>query len=159
MHRLNQAFLATAVVLALLGGVAAADFTRTLDEAEDAGLIKDQVRTELSDADVVDDRFVLTVRIHNPTRFPLQLNGAYTVVSSEDDRISYGSIVNHDTIPSEIPVRGSVEVTYEFALSDEQATELKRALRDGPVTVKGKHAVQFRETNFSVPYSGEVGGS
>lgn len=159
MHRLNQAFFVTVLLLTLLGSVAAADFTQTLGNAESAGLIKDQIRTELLEADVVDERFVLTVRIHNPSQFSLDLNGAYTVVSKNDDRITYGTIVNHEEVPSTVPARGSVTVTYGFALSPDQAERLRKALRRGPVNVSGQHSLQFHETKFSASFSGEVGRS
>lgn len=159
MHRLNQTFLAIVVLSALLGGVAAADYTRTLGDAEDAGLIKTQVQTELLSADVEDGEFVLSLRIENPTQFSLGLNGAYAVASADDDRISYGTIVNHDKIPPHIPSQGGIEVTYRFALSDDQAQRLSRALEEGPVKVNGQHSVRLHETKFSIPFSGQVGGS
>lgn len=158
MHRLNQVFLATVVVLGLLGGFSAGEYTRTLGDVEDAGLVKQQIETELRSAAVEDGRFVLTVRIHNPTRFRLALNGAYTVVSSDGDRITYGTIVNHGSIPEAVPPRDSVRVTYAFALSDSQATRLERALERGPVHVEGTHALQLHDTKFSASFSGEVGG-
>lgn len=159
MHRVNRVFLAVVVVLALLGGTAAVDFSRTLGDLDDAGLLKEQVRTELVRADVVDETFVLEARIHNPTRFTIQLEGAFAQVSDDGDRITYGSIVNHEELPPRIPADGTVAVRYEFALSGDQAAALEEALADGTVTVSGQHAARLHDTKFSIPYSGRVGDS
>lgn len=158
MHRLNKAFFVLTLSLALLGGVSAADFSQTLGDMQDAGLVEEQVETEILSGDVVDGEFVLQVEIRNPTRFSLDLNGAYMAASADGDRLAYGSIVNHDEIPEEIPARGSVNVEYVFALSDEQAEQLKAALNEGSVTVSGQHSVQLEDTRFSISFTGEVEG-
>jgi len=158
MHRLNKAFFVITLSLALLGGVAVADYSRTLGDVKDAGFVANQIETELQSGEVVDDEFVLVVEIRNPTRFALDLNGAFMAATADSDRLAYGSIVNHDEIPEEIPARGSVTVEYAFALSDDQAGELRSALEEGTVSVSGQHSVQLRDTQFSVSFTGEVGG-
>lgn len=157
MHRLNKTFFLVTLSLALLGGVSAADYSQSLGDVQDAGLVEEQIETEIRSGEVVDGEFVLRVEIRNPTRFTLDLNGAYSSVSDDGETLTYGTIVNHDEIPGEIPARDSVAVEYAFALSDDQAEELQAALDRGPVEVTGQHSVQLRETKFSVSFSGEVG--
>lgn len=159
MHRLNKTFFVVTLSLALLGGVSAADYSRTLGDVQDAGLVEEQIETEITSGEVRDGEFVLRVEIRNPTRFTLGLNGAYSSVSDDGDTLAYGTIVNHDEIPAEIPPRDSIEVEYAFALSDEQAEELQAALENDTVQVTGQHSVQLRDTRFSVSFSGEVGSA
>lgn len=158
MHRLNKAFFVLTLSLALLGGVSVVDFSQTLGDIQDAGIVAEQIETEVESGEVADGEFVLQVEIRNPTRFTLDLNGAFMSAAADSDRLAYGSIVNHDEIPDEIPARGSVNVEYVFALSDEQAGELQTALDEGTVTVSGQHSVELKDTRFSVSFSGEVGG-
>lgn len=158
MHRLNKAFFALTLSLALLGGVSVVDFSQTLGDIQDAGIVAEQIETEVESGEVADGEFVLQVEIQNPTRFTLDLNGAFMSVAADGDRLAYGSIVNHDEIPDEIPARDTVSVEYVFALSDDQAEELQTALDDGAVTVSGQHSVQLRDTKFSVSFTGEVDG-
>lgn len=159
MHRLNQVFLVITLALGLLGGVAVADYSQSLGTLEDAGLVESQVETAVVSGQVVDGQFVLEVRIQNPTRFALELNGAYMTVSTGEERIAYGTIVNHGEIPETIPPRGSVAVTYEFALSQQQAEKLRSAMESGSVDVTGRHAVQLAETQFAIEFTGEVSGA
>lgn len=159
MHRLNKLFLVFTLSLILLGGVSVAEFSQSLGDVQDAGLVEDQVETDVASGDVVDGQFVLRVEISNPTRFSLDLNGAFTTLSSDGETLAFGSIVNHDEIPSEIPARGSVTVEYEFALSDEQEAEVRTAMDEGSVKVTGQHAVQLKDTQFSISFAGEVTGS
>lgn len=156
MHRLNQAFLLVTLALGLLGGVAVADYSQTLGTLEDAGLVESQIETTIVSGEVVDGQFVLEVRIENPTRFDLELNGAYMAASTGAERIAYGTIVNHGEIPDTIPPRDSVTVTYEFALSQQQAEKLRAAMESGTVEVTGRHAVQLAETKFAIEFTGEV---
>lgn len=158
MHRLNKAFFALTLSLALLGGVSVVDFSQTLGDIQDAGIVAEQIETEVESGEVADGEFVLQVEIQNPTRFTLDLNGAFMSVAADGDRLAYGSIVNHDEIPDEIPARDTVSVEYVFALSDDQAEELQTALDDGAVTVSGQHSVQLRDTKFSISFTGEVDG-
>ena len=159
MHRLNQAFLVVTISLALLGGVSVFGFMGSLGDVQDAGLIESQVQTDVVAGEVVDGEFLLRVEIRNPTRFSIDLNGAYTTVSADGDRVAYGTIVNHGEIPSEIPARETVTVDYAFALSDEQAEELQAAMDEGTVQVSGQHAVKLKDTKFSISFTGEVGGA
>lgn len=158
MHRLNKAFFALTLSLALLGGVSVADFSQTLGDVQDAGIVAEQIETEVESGEVVDGEFALQVEVRNPTRFALDLNGAFMSAAEDNDRLAYGSIVNHDEIPAEIPARGTVNVEYVFALSDDQAEQLQTAMEEGSVTVTGQHSVQLRDTKFSVSFTGEVDG-
>lgn len=157
MHRLNKIFFAVTISLALLGGVSAVDFAQTLGDIQDASLVAEQIETEVASGEVVDGEFVLEIEIHNPTRFSLDLGGAFMSASSDGERIAYGSIVNHENIPETIPARGSVEATYVFALSDSQAEQLSTALNEGTVNISGQHSVTLEDTRFSVSFTGEVG--
>lgn len=157
MHRLNQAFFVVVLALALVGGVAVADYSRTLGDLQDAGLVESQVETTVVSGDVSENTFVLEVRIENPTRFDLDLNGAYMSAGQGGERLAYGSIVNHDEITARIPSQETVEVRYEFALSQRQAENMRAALEDGTVDVTGQHAVQLADTNFAIEFTGEVG--
>lgn len=157
MHRLNKVFFAVTISLALLGGVSVVDFGQTLGDIEDASLVAEQIETEVLTGEVVDGEFVLEVEIQNPTRFSLDLGGAYMSASSDGERMAYGSIVNHEDIPGEIPARGSVKVTYVFALSDTQADRLSTALDEGTVDISGEHSVTLEDTRFSISFTGEVG--
>ncbi|MEF8800338.1 MAG: hypothetical protein V5A38_04370 [Halolamina sp.] len=158
MHRLNKAFFVLTVSLALLGGVSVVDYSQTLGDFQDAGIVAEQIETEIRSGEVAEGEFVLQVEIRNPTRFTLDLNGAYMAASADGDRLAYGPIVNHDEIPETIPARGAVNVEYVFALSDDQAQGLQAVLDDGTVTVTGQHSVQLRDTQFSVSFTGEVDG-
>lgn len=157
MHRLNQAFLAVVLVLSLFGGVAVADYSSGLGTLKDAGLVESQVETTVISGAVTNETFTLEVRVENPTRFDLQLNGAYMALSNGNERVAYGSIVNHDELPPGIPPKDSVRIRYELALSQHQAEELRAALEDGPVEVAGRHGVQLEDTSFSIEFTGEVG--
>lgn len=157
MHRLNQTFLVVVLTLGLVGGVAVADYSRTLGNLEKAGLVESQVETTLLSGEVSDERFVVEVQIENPTRFDLDLNGAYMAATDGNDRLAYGTIVNHDDIVSEIPAQESVTVRYEFALSQQQAEDMRVALDNGTVDVTGQHAVRLADTNFAIEFQGEVG--
>lgn len=158
MHRLNKAFFVLTLSLALLGGVSVVDFSQTLGDIQDAGIVAEQIETEVESGEIVDGEFVLQMEIRNPTRFTLDLNGAFMSVAADNDRLAYGSIVNHDEIPDEIPARDTISVEYVFALSDDQAEELQTALDEGSVTISGQHSVQLRDTKFSVSFTGEVDG-
>lgn len=151
MRRVNVVFVAVVVGAALSGAVAAAGFGTELRAIDTISLVEDQVRTEVTDLQVVDDELRLTVRLSNPTGYPIGLEGTFVrVFQNGRTQVAYGAGQRVDDNAGHVPARGELTAEYVVGLTAEQAEAVRSAFEAGPVRLTVFHSLTLRGEPFEI---------
>ncbi len=150
MNSREAVFVGLVAVSLVLGGVTALDFGDRLGDIDTATDIEGEMTVNLANAAVEDDRFVATVRIHNPTDSTVVLQNAGLRIHNDSvQRIAAGPGRRLDDGPSEVGPGDTVEATFGLRLSDDGQQRVQSALgRDARLSMN--IGMRYRSTEFDV---------
>lgn len=164
MRRVNIVFVVLVAGAVLTGGVAASGFGSELQTIDTIGVVHGQLGTDVTDLRLADGELVVSVRLTNPTGYPIQLGGTFVRVAQEDSvQLAYGAGTRLDDGPERIPSHGRLDARYSVGLTADQADRVRAAFESGPVQVSVAHSLSlggksFQLTRSNITVSGEVAG-
>jgi LEA14-like dessication related protein len=148
MDRVDRVFATVVVVSVVLGAVSVAGFADSLATRERALSLSDEIAVTLTDAELDDGAFVLSVRIRNPTSVDVTATGVFVSVGDGNTRLAYGSATGFKS--RTVPANTTRRIRVSVPLTPEQAARLRDALAQGQVVVTTRYGMVFEGVPFVV---------
>lgn len=163
MRRVNTVFVGVVAVSVAVGGVAGAGFGGELDAINTIDIVDQQLDSTVTELRLVDGTLRVSIRIENPTGYPVRLHGTFVrVFEGSREQLAYGSGQRLDDAGDVVPARGHLSPRYLITLSPEQADRLRAEFRRDTVRLTVFHSMSLRGERFriartNITVRGEVG--
>lgn len=163
MRRVNTVFVVLVAGAVLSGGVAASGFGSDLHTIDTIGVVHGQLGTDVTDLRLVDGELLVSVRLTNPTGYPIELRGTFIRVAQEASiQLAYGAGTRVDEGDELLPPHGRLDARYAVGLTRDQEDRVRTAFDSGPVRVTVAHSLSLGDKTFdlsrsNISVNGEVG--
>lgn len=133
-----------------------AGFGSDLQAVETISLVQGQLDSEVTAFRVIEDEVRVSVRLVNPTGYPVRLRGTFVRVVAEDgSQLAYGAGQRVDEGGEVVEAKGELIAHYVVRLSPEQVDRLRAAVAAGPVRVRLSHSLSLQDESFTLARTDE----
>lgn len=150
MRRVNVVFGAIVVGAVLTGGAATVSFGTELRTVDTISAVERQLDSSVTALRVVDGELHVSVRLVNPTEYPIRLHGTFVRVFPDGGgtQLAYGAGDRVDGGPVRLDAHSDLRAAYVVRLTPEQADRVREAVSAGPVRVRLFHSLSLGDESF-----------